>query len=982
MEQNVTRKTIYGPRVSLLLVGLLFSMIIFAQSRNVRGTVTDESGDPLIGVNVLEVGTTNGTTSDIDGNFVLSVASTRSELHFSYIGFDTHQIVVGDRSTLNVVLIEDVANLDEVVVVGYGTQTRREITGSVANVSEKDFNKGLTRDATDLLQGKVAGLMINSGSGDVTSTSNMRLRGTTTLQKDSGPLVVIDGVPGGDLGTISPADIESISVLKDATSAAIYGSRAAGGVVLITTKRGKGGTTKVNYDGYVSFDVISNKPDLMNADQWREYAKTADLDTSIYDQYGADTDWFDELTRTGVSHNHNLSLSGSGSNSNYRASYTYQDRVGVMADNEQKRHSFRLQAEQRALNDKLKLGLTASATITDQSFPDGRNYILAYNMLPVYPVYNEDGSWFTKVNGEFDQGNPVQNMKLNSRDNSMLYFYGNGDVQYNILDNLRIKTNLYKSRFSSTNRQFLNSETPSGMSSSGFAQKRNRIWDRDLMEWTLDYDETFGADEKHKFTGLLGYSWENNTYEYFLAQNRKFLSNDLSYNAIQAGTGLKTGDVESGKNSYTLISMFARAFYGYDDKYMITAMVRRDGSSKFGANHKWGLFPSVSAAWDISNEVFMKDVNWIDGLKLRAGYGVTGNQTGLDPYKSLELYGPSGLYFDSGEWNTGYAINQNPNPDLRWESTATANVGVDYSFLKGRVNGTVEWYDKRTYDMLYNYQVPTPPYVHDRMMANVGDMKNTGVEMLVNVDIIKQRDFSWTTSLNASYNKNVLTSLSNDIFETERVYEGDPWIRGGSGVTSHVVEEGRPIGQFFMLECTGISEDGKYIFTDVNDDGIIDNSDRKYVGSALPDVLFGWNNSFSYKQFDLSIFFRGSLGNHVFNGPRAAYANNTYLPGTNAINDPLIYKLKGQSSQICSYYIEDASFVRLDNMSIGYTFKLPSASLINNARIYLAAQNLFVLTKYKGLDPEVDLDGLSPGIEKREFYPKAKTFTFGVNLSF
>lgn len=982
MEYVAQKKRTMSLRGMLTLLSLFVSLWIFSQNKTVKGNVTDESGDPLIGVNVIEVGTTNGTVTDFDGNFSITVSSSRSELVFSYIGFDNQQVVVGDRSTLKIVMVEDATSLDEVVVVGYGTQTRREITGSVANVSEKDFNKGLTKDATDLLQGKVAGLMINSGSGDVTSTSNMRLRGTTTLQKDTGPLVVIDGVPGGDLGTISPADIESISVLKDATSAAIYGSRAAGGVVLITTKRGKGGTTKVNYDGYVSFDKISNKPNLLNADQWREYANYANLDTSVYDRYGADTDWFDELTRIGVSHNHSLSLSGSTSTSNYRASYTFQDRVGVMADNSQKRHNFRLQAEQRALNDKLKLGLTSSVTSTEQDFPDGRNYVLAYNMIPVYPVYNDDGSWFTKVNGEFDQGNPVQNMKLNTRGNSMLYFYGNGDAQYSILENLRIKANLYKSRFSSTYKQFLNSETPSGMSDSGFAQKRNSLWDRELMEWTLDYDETFGVDGKHKVTGLLGYSWETNTYEYFMAQNRKFLSNDLSYNAIQAGTGLKTGDVESGKNNYTLISMFARAFYGYDDKYMITAMIRRDGSSKFGENHKWGLFPSVSAAWDISNEPFMKDLNWIDGLKLRAGYGVTGNQTGLDPYNSLELYGPSGLYYDSGEWKAGYAINQNPNPDLRWESTATANVGVDYSFMKGRVNGTLEWYDKRTYDMLYNYQVPTPPYVYDRMMANVGDMKNTGFELLVNVDIFKQKDFSWTTSINGSYNKNVLTSLSDEIFETERVYVGDPWIRGGSGVTSHVVEEGRPIGQFFMLECTGISEDGKYIFTDVNDDGIIDNTDRKYVGSALPDVLFGWNNSFTYKQFDLSIFFRGSIGNHVFNGPRAAYANNTYLLGTNAINDPLLYELKGQSSQICSYYIEDASFVRLDNMSLGYTFKLPNHSVFNNARIYLAGQNLLVLTKYKGLDPEVDLDGLYPGIERREFYPKAKTFTFGVNLSF
>lgn len=386
----------------------------------------------------------------------------------------------------------------------------------------------------------------------------------------------------------------------------------------------------------------------------------------------------------------------------------------------------------------------------------------------------------------------------------------------------------------------------------------------------------------------------------------------------------------------------------------------------------------------------MQDVSWVNDLKLRAGYGVTGNQDGLQPYKSLQLYGSEGTYFDDGEWLAAYKISQNANPDLKWESTVMLNIGVDFSFFNNRFGGTIEWYDKRTSDMLYTYRVPTPPYVYEKMQANVGDMKNTGIEVLLNVDAIRTKDFNWNISLNLAHNKNEVTRLSSDIYTTSRIYTGDPWIRGASGVTSHVVEEGYPIGQFFMLECLGIDEDGKYIIRDVNGDGEITNDDRTYVGSAQPKLTYGLNNSFSWKQWDFSFFLRGTLGNKILNNPRAAYANNTYLIGTNALNDPLVYQLT-ESSRICSYYLENGSFMRLDNMSLGYTFNTKNIKGVEKARIYFAGQNLFVITKYKGLDPEVELfrgeatdddAGLSPGIEPCEYFPKSKTFTVGVNLTF
>lgn len=945
--------------------------------------VLDELGEPIIGANIVEKGTTNGTITDMDGNYSLTVNDLKKAvLQASFIGYNTIEESVKGRSTVEIKLSPSVVNLGEVVAIGYGTQTRKEITGSVANITEKDFNQGVTREASDLLQGKVAGLNIASGSGDVSSSPQIRLRGTSTLQNDQGPMIVIDGIPGGDMSTVAPSDIESISVLKDASSAAIYGSRSAGGVILITTKRGSGSKTQVNYDGYVALSSLANKPDLLTADKWRSYAASVGQSEQAkqFDQYGASTDWFDEISRTGFSQNHSLSLSGGSSKSNYRASVNYLKNSGVIRDNEMERFNFRFQFQQRAINDRLRIGLTGAATILDYNPTYGYNFVLAYNMLPVFPVKMSDGSWYENVG--YDLGNPVHNIEANTRENKTNSYYGVGDLQFTIIDGLDIKASLYKSRRLNEYSQYYDSTTDAGRDDGGYAYKRSQTYDKDMMEWTLNYDKTF--NDVHKVNGLLGYSWEENMFSEFTAANRNFTTDMLGANKLQAGQDLRPDDVTSQKNEYRLISMFARAHYSYAERYMITATVRRDGSSKFGTNHKWGIFPSVSAAWGISQEAFMQDIDWINDLKLRAGWGVTGNQDGLKPYKTLELYGASDKYYDSGSWLTGYKIDQNANPDLKWEQTSMLNIGLDFQLFNGRLGGTVEWYDKRTKDMLYTYTVPSPPYLYREMMANVGDMKNTGIEVLLNLDAIRTKDFSWNTTLNMSHNKNEVTSLSNDNFTTTRIYAGDAWIRGSSGGTTHVVEEGRPIGQFYGWRCDGIDAGGKYILYDKTGDGQISEDDRDYIGDAQPDLIFGWTNSFRYKAIDFSFFFRGSIGNDVLNHVRMAYAQPGYLIGSNALDDPLTYQLK-EVPKYCSLYIENASFVRLDNVTLGYTFNTKKLNWLDKARIYVTGQNLFVITGYKGLDPETNMgrnDGLAPGVEDREFYPKARTFTFGVNLTF
>ncbi|MDD3658570.1 MAG: TonB-dependent receptor [Lascolabacillus sp.] len=957
---------------------------MFAQNITVRGTVYDTDGEALIGVTVQVQGTTTGTVTDVNGGYVLQNVAPNAILEVSYVGMRTEIIPVRGRTQIDVELTDDTELLDELVVVGYGEQRRREITGSVTNVTSENFNQGVTRDAADLLQGKVAGLQITTPSGDVTDGTRIRLRGVSTLQNDQGPFIVIDGVPGGDLQTVAPQDIESISVLKDASSAAIYGSRSAGGVILITTKRGSGVKPRVSYDGYVAVSQIANKPDLLTAEEWRDYARTSGSDASVYDRYNASTDWFDEITRDAFSQNHSLSLSGGGSNNNYRASFNYLKRDGVMKDNNMDRYNFRFQIMQRAIGDRLRIGLTGSATVRDFRVPNRRNFVLAYNMLPVYPVKTSDGEWFDTR--EYDQGNPVRNQQYNENNRKNVQFYGSGDILFNLAEGLDIKTMLYKERRAEEGSRYNNSETEAGRDDGGYAQRENRIWDKHLMEWLLDYSTSFGANEQHGFNAMAGYSWEENEYSYMMAANRSFTTDLLGANNLASGQGLRPTDVGSARNMSRLISFFGRVHYSYQSKYMVTATVRRDGSSKFGANHKWGIFPSVSAAWGITEEAFMNDVEWVDEMKLRVGYGVTGNQSGLDPYKTLQLYGTSGTYYDNGAWLTAYRINQNANPDLKWEETAMFNVGLDFLLFNNRLSGTIEWYDKRTKDMLYTYRVPTPPFLHSEMMANVGDMKNTGIELALSLDAIKTSDFKWNTSVTAAHNKNEITSLSDDVYTTSRILVGDAWVRGGSGRTTHVVEEGYPVGQFYGPEFIRIDEDGKYVFrdSDGNETNAVTAEDYTYIGSAQPDLTFGWSNLFRYKRWDMSFFLRGTFGNKVLNMGRMTYGHPGYLIGANALNDPLIHQLK-VVPEYSSLYVEDASHIRLDNASIGYTFKTENLNWLENARVYATGQNLFLITKYKGLDPEVDENrnnGLAPGVEDREYYPKARTYSVGITLTF
>jgi len=965
----------------LILIGttVLLSSALMAedQQKSVTGRITDNTGVALPGVNILEKGTINGVISDVDGEFTLNVASANSVLVFSFVGYTSQEVTVGTQTTINITLLESATALDEIVVVGYGTQQRRAISSSVTNVTEKNFNAGITRTAADFIQGKVAGLTITTSTGDVTAEQSMRLRGTASLTGSSEPFVVIDGVPGLGLNSVAPQDIESISVLKDASAAAIYGSRSASGVILITTKKGTQDRTTVDYNVYGAVDIVSNKPDVLTADEYRQWADDNDVDITVFDK-GANTSWFDEIMRTGVSQNHDLSISGAGKQNSYRVSISYLDQQGVMKDNYQKRINTRFSVNQKALKDHLDLTLSGGLNQRDYQSTYTYNFVLAYNVVPTIPVKYEDGTWWDS--DEYDQGNPVRNIEYNKFPRLTALLFVNGKATLKITNGLSAGINFYKERNSYDAGNYQDSRTRAGRASNGTASRSSSTSNKNLLETTLNYARKFG---RHDVNLLGGYSYEDYHYQSAFAQNRYFVTNLFGFNNLGAGEQLLTGDVSSNANMNKLISFFGRINYSFADRYIVSASIRRDGSSKFGPNNKWGTFPSVSAAWRLIDEPFMQSLKGVfDELKLRAGYGVSGNQSGLNPYQSLSLYGSSGLYYDSGSWHTAYGVSQNPNPNLKWESTSMFNVGVDFSLFDARLNGTIEYYSKVTKDLLYNYSVPVPPYMYNTIAANVGSMENKGLELTLTGDVIRKTNLRWTVSVNAAHNENKITSLSNEEYTTSLIKTGSAWVRGGSANTTHIIQEGYQVGQFFGPECLGIDDAGQYIINDMID-GIagFTIADYTYIGKAQPILTYGISNNISYKNLELSFFIRGVLGNDVLNFSKMSYANLQWLPGANVLNTALTMGLK-QSPFYNSFYIEDGSFARLDNLTLAYSL-LPKDILgISRIRVYATTHNLITMTKYKGVDPEVPMSGLDPGVEGREYYPKSRTYILGINVTF
>lgn len=970
------------------------AVIAAQQTRTVSGQVVDSNGESIIGANVMEKGTTNGTITDFDGKFSLKVAPNAT-LVISYIGYKNIEMKASELKVGQTITLQENAEMmDEVVVIGYGTQRKGDVTSAISSVKAEDFTVGKVGDAADLIKGKVAGLSIAKGSGDPNSTSTIRLRGVISVNGSTTPLILIDGVEG-DLSTVAPENIASIDVLKDASAAAIYGTRGANGVIIITTKTGhRGERATVNYSGYVSASQFGKKLDFMTAEDVRAGK------TNFTDQ-GYDTDWLDAISRTGFTQNHNINITGGTEKTTYSADFTYRKEDGVIMNTFAEDMRMRFDVSHWFLNDMLRVNLNmvqkwhknsaTNATTTDQS----NIYRQAIARNPTAPIYNEDGTYNENFGINYYY-NPVAMLEERLGDYTYSETRATGNVTFEPIRGWQTNLMLATSRFHAHDQGY-NTATYYGNQLNewnGYAYHTNDETRTDNLEITSKYDLNIG---KHRMNALVGYSYQYYTYNRNYANNYDFPSEFYTYNNLGIGQALKEGKAGMGseKNENTLIGFFARVSYAYDNRYNILVSVRREGSSKFGENHKWGTFPSASLGWTISNEAFMKDVKWVNNLKLRAGFGVTGVIPN-DPYISLTKYTyGSSYYYSNGTWLPGLSVSSNPNPDLKWEKSTEFNVGLDWSLLDERLGGSIDVYNKKTTDLLFLYTVPTPPNLYNETMANAGSVRNRGVEVAINAVPVRTKDFEWKTVVTIASNKSKLLSLSNDMYESETFKDV-----GGLGepinISTHRMEEGRPLGEFYGLKSVGVSENGLFLIekpdgevVEFSNDQLKNDEYRQYLGNGLPKVTLGWTNNFSYKGWDLNMQFTSQLGFKILNEPRAFYENNSIA--YNRLKSVEVAPYGGQytlsSSQpqtLVSYYLENGNYLKLTNLTIGYTFPIKSTNKwIKGARAYLSGDNLFCITGYSGLDPELaNAYPTYAGIDYRDKYPSTRSFTFGVNLTF
>ena len=983
---------------------LLCSTVMLAQNK-VSGTVVDASGEPLIGVSVLEDGTTNGGITDFDGKFTLTVKSG-AKLTFSYVGYTSQTLAAANG--MKVTLQEDNTVLNEVVVVGYGTMRRKDVTSSITTVQAKDLNKGVFTDPASMLQGKVAGLTVTT-SGDPNGTPSITLRGASSLREGAAmqPYYVIDGIPGVDISMVSPDDIESIDVLRDATATAIYGSKAANGVIIITTKTGgKTERTNVSYNGYVAFDKVSKTLDVASANDIRNYVKANGIDYA-YDK-SANTDWQKEVLRTGVSHNHNLSINGGGAKTKYMASINFMDRQGVVDGSHMNRLNIRSLLSSKVLKERLELSVGLNAMYGKNenmsmgkggngSGNEGKSVLDAMNYFnPTIPIKNADGTWSTG-----DGSANYNPLSIINEDPSETIWKRNQIVakaSLKIIEGLVWNANYSFDHFQSTFSSYHSHSTQlvPYNAYNGTANRSTYFGNNHTFETYVNYDQTFA--KVHKLALMAGYSWEErNTGDGFGLTVHNFFDDYLKWNqltyagAIDGMPAVQSGTKEKIRN----ISFYGRVSYSYNSRYMLQATIRRDGSSVFADGHRWGTFPSVSAAWNVTEEPFMANQKVFDNLKLRLGYGVSGNALGFGAYSGVATYGATGTTFvyNGNSWAI-LGATKLANPDLKWESTGMFNVGLDYGFLNNRINGSIEFYHKKTKDLIWNYPVSTVIYPFDTIAANVGEITNKGIEFTINFDAIRTKNFNWMTTLNLSHNKNTVDKLSNDKFQTSTFAQGDPMVAGVSanGYTQRVIE-GEPLGTFYLYEYAGTGNDGKatYYVRDANGNKTGETTsspeykDRYIAGNAQPKLTFGWNNTLSLKNWTMTLFFTGVLGNKIYNGSRAHYtAPDFFAGGKNVLKEFITDRPYSDNlSNIPSdRFLEKGDYLRLQTLTLGYTFdKL--GDWLQSLQIYATCNNVFTITGYKGLDPEVRMDGIDPGVDYRwSTYPHTRTFMAGLRVNF
>ena len=985
----------YSPAFALPeMTEVMGTEIVQQQTVAISGIVKDKSGDPIVGANILEKGTSNGVVTNLSGQYNLRVKGPKSMLVVSYIGYKSQEIAIGSSRKIDVILEEDAELIDEIVVIGYGTQRKGDVTSAVSSVKAEDFTIGKIGDAAELIKGKVAGLTIAKGSGDPNAESTIRLRGVISLEGGSTPLVLVDGIEG-NLGTVAPENIASIDVLKDASAAAIYGTRGANGVILITTKSGKRESrATASYSGYASFSKFGKKLDFMGPEDIRQGL------TNFTDK-GYDTDWLDAVSRTAFTHNHNFNITGGSKSTTYSADFNYRKEEGVIIDtfNEEMKMSF--DVSHWMLNDMLKVnfnmlkGLHKNSATNASNGGDTNIYRQAIMRNPTEPIRNDDGTYYENFQVNYYY-NPVGMVKERTGNYTNEWTRMTGNLTFEPIKGWQTNLMLATRRTNAHDKGYYTSqyfsqkmENHTGYAYHSFAESRT-----DNLEITSKYNATWG---EHRFDGLAGYSYQYNVNEGFNANNYDFQNDFFEYNKLGIGAALKEGKAGMGsyKNDNKLIGFFGRVSYGYANKYNALVSVRQEGSSKFGENNKWGTFPSVSLGWTISNEQFMKGITWLNNLKLRAGYGVTGVIPSAS-YQSLTQYSlGDSYYYENGKWKPGLVVNSNPNPDLKWETSAEFNFGLDWSVLNDRLSGSVDVYTKKTSDMLWWFTVPTPPNLYNRTLANVGEMRNSGVEIAINATPVQTKNFEWKTTATMSHNVNKLLSLSNDLYETTNQID-DAGLGEPISLSTQRLEVGKSIGNFYGMKSVGVSENGLWMIENVKTgkieeftDNMLSNDDyRQYLGNTLPKVYLGWSNTFRYKNFDLSFQMTGQFGFKILNEARAYYENNSvaYNRLKSVRNAPYGGEnvlSTAQKQTFVSYYLEKGDFLKMTNMTLGYTVPLRNNTFVKNIRAYVSGDNLFCITGYDGLDPELsNSDARSAGIDWRDKYPSIRSFTFGVNITF
>lgn len=963
----------------------------------VSGIVSDAKG-PMPGVVVQVKGLSTKTATDANGKYSITVTNEDAILVYRFVGYEAREVKVGQRKNIDVILKVEEAALSDVVVVGYGTQKQKDLTGAVSFVTAENFNKGPQLTPQQLLQGKAAGVNISQNSGKPGGSNTIRIRGGQSITQSNEPLYVIDGVPiavsnlgqssissqGTDvfdmepinpLQTLNPNDIESISVLKDASATAIYGARGANGVVVITTKNGKIGKTQVSYNGSVSMANVASKLDLLTGDEFRSAVKSLNLPL---DDKGGNTNWQDEIYRTAYSHDHNVALSGGSEKTVYRASVGYGKQEGIVLNSNIEQANVLASITHKVLNDKLKFDLKINygqnksnvapiSNTVGSELGTSMNYE-AYVFNPTYPIYDQNGAYYNippyRVN-PVSFSTELKDQKFNQR------ILGNLTTSYKIIDPLSLNVTLGYTRNSTERNSYINKSkgnSPLGNGLNGYASMQKYSDYTKLMETILRFNKNYG---KHNIEALAGYS-----YQYFFGDNSRitannFLSDNFQWNALQsAGT---VSGVSSGAGSNTLISLYTRANYNFDDRFLLTATIRRDGSSRFSEGNKWGYFPSGSMAWRISKEKFF-DVKAVSDLKLRVSYGTTGNQE-IGNLLSLNLLTPSSQgYIIGGQRVTIIGQSQLANPDLKWESTKQLDIGLNFAFFNDRIHGSIDYYDKKTNDLLLSIQLPQPSPV-TRQTVNVGSVKNKGFEIELGADIIRSKNFGWDANLVFSRNINKVVSLSSSAYKGANI-QSSPVQGLVSGGNTQLISPGQPLGTFYGPVYTGLNTAGLETYAP---------GGSQVLGNAQPKLTYGFSNTFTYKQLSLVANLRGVSGNKVYNLTGNNFGYKKLLPGRNVLRSSLTDGVSATQTQtFSSRWIEDGSFLRLDNATLSYNFNLKSKS-IASLRIFAGGQNLFLITRYTGLDPEVNAEisrsGTAPlGIDYLG-YPRARTYTLGVNLT-